>query len=617
MQIKLKKNLGLLDVFCIASGAMISSGLFVLPGIASVGVGPALFISYILASFLAVPTMLSKAELVTAMPRAGGDYFYISRSMGFAVGVISGVSSWFSLSLKGAFALIGMAAYFELVTPAIPIKTFALWLCLIFIILNLAGIKEAARTQVIVVTGLFAALIFYIIFGFPTIHIQRYIPFTPQGVGPIFATASLIFISYGGLTKVASVAEEVRNPGRNIPLGMILSLITVGIIYALVVFITTGLLTADKFHYSLTPISDGAKVFAGIPGMLVMAVAAVLAFISTVNSAIMSASRYPMAMGRDRLLPSFLERINSKFKTPHYSILFTGIFMASAILFLELEFLVKIASTLLILLYILANLAVIIMRESKIQNYQPKFKSPLYPGMQILGILGGGFLLVQMGQLILALSSLFIAGCLVWYLGYAALKVEKEYALIHLIERIINKELTSGSLPKELKGILRERDNIIEDRFDHLIKESKILDLENPLTLEEFFTQVSSFLSKDLGTKVEKLTQAFVKREEESSTIIRPGLAIPHIIVPGEHKFDILLVRAKKGIIFADSVEPVHAAFVLVSTKDERNFHLRALAAIAQICQQHEFDRNWLNARNIEELRDIILLAERKRFGKI
>ncbi|MGD9015136.1 MAG: amino acid permease [Candidatus Omnitrophota bacterium] len=616
IQEKLKRGLGLLDVFCIASGAMISSGLFVLPGIASAKVGSALFISYILASIMSVPTMLSKAELVTAMPRAGGDYFYISRSMGFAVGIIGGLGSWFSFSFKGAFALIGMAAYVELVAN-IPIKIVALCLCLLFIVLNLIGIKGAARTQVIIVLTLFATLLFYVIFGFPSIHIQKYVPFAPQGIAPIFATAGLIFISYGGLTKVASVAEEVRNPGRNIPLGMILSLIIVGIFYALVVFITTGLLTPDKLHFSLTPISDGARTFAGIPGMIIMAVAGLLAFISTANAAIMSASRYPMAMSRDKLLPSFLETVNNRFKTPHYSILFTGIFMVSAILFLELELLVKVASALLLLLYILTNFAVIIMRESKIQNYQPQFRSPLYPIVQILGILGCGFLLAGMGKLTLSLSGIFIIAGLFWYLVYAGLKVEKEYALIHVIERIINKELTSGILPKELKGILRERDNIVEDRFDHLIKDSAVMDLENALTADEFFSQVGSFLAEDLQVDAAKLTQAFIKREKESSTVIRPGLAIPHIIVPGERKFKILLVRAKQGISFAQSAMPVHTVFVLAGTKDERNFHLRALAAIAQICQQHAFDSNWMSARNKEALRDIILLAERKRFGTI
>ena len=143
----LRKELGLLDVFCIASGAMISSGLFVLPGIASAKTGPALFISYILASLIAVPTIFSQAELVTAMPKAGGDYFYISRSMGSVAGAMGGVSSWFSLSLKAAFALIGIAAYVELVTPC-SMKAIALGLCLVFVVLNLIGVRQAAKTPV-------------------------------------------------------------------------------------------------------------------------------------------------------------------------------------------------------------------------------------------------------------------------------------------------------------------------------------------------------------------------------------------------------------------------------------------------------------------------------------
>ncbi len=614
MEEKLKRGLGLLDVFCIASGAMISSGLFILPGIASAKVGPALFLSYILASLIAVPTVFSKAELVTAMPRAGGDYFYISRSMGSVAGVIGGLSSWFSLSLKAAFALIGMAVYVELIAH-FPVKTMAAALCLFFIVLNLVGIKQAARTQVVLVLGLLAAFLFYVFLGFPSIRLERYTPFTPFGLGSIFATAGFVFISYGGLTKIASIAEEIKNPARNIPLGMILSLVLVGILYALVAFVTTGLLAQGELQYSLTPISDAARSFSGTGGVVIMAIAAILAFVSTANAGIISASRYPLAMSRDRLLPRLFEKVNSRFSTPHYSILFTGAFMLAAIVFLRLELLVKVASQLLILLFIFTNIAVIIMRESKVQNYQPKFRSPLYPGMQILGIVGCGFLLAEMGRFILLLSSLLIGAGLVWYLFYARARARREFGLIHVIERILNKELTSGQLAKELKGIIRERDEIVEDRFDHLIKESVVLDLERSLSREEFFKEVSSFLAAKLGIEPEKLTELFIQREEESHTIIRPGLAIPHIIIEGRHKFGICLVRAKLGVIFSEDSPPVHTIFVLVGTQDERNFHLRALAAIAQIAQDKEFDEKWLTARNSEELRDIILLAERKRFA--
>ena len=615
MEPKLKKGLGLLDVFCIAAGAMISSGLFVLPGIASAKVGPALFLSYILASFIAMPTIFSKAELVTAMPKAGGDYFYISRSMGSVAGVIGGLSSWFSLSLKAAFALIGMAAYLKLVVP-FNVKPVALVLCLVFVALNLIGIKQAAKTQVILVLGLLAALLFFIFFGFPAIRIERYTPFVPFGISSVFAAAGFVFISYGGVTKIASVAEEIKNPGRNIPLGMIFSLILMGIAYALVVFITSGLVGQQRLQYSLTPIADAAGNLCGTAGVIIMAVAAILAFVSTANAGIISASRYPLAMARDRLLPGFFKRINSRFLTPHYSILFTGAFMLAAVSFLRLEILVKLASELLIMLFIFTNAAVIIMRESKLQNYQPKFHSPLYPGMQILGIIGCGFLLAEMGRFILFFSSLLIAAGLLWYLAYAGVREIKEFGLVHVIERIVGKELTSGQLSKELKTIIRERDEIVEDRFDHLIKESLVLDLEGISSRNEFLIKASALLAGKLGMEPKKLSELFIQREEESQTVIRPGLAIPHIVIEGSHKFSILLARGKEGVVFPEDPNPVHIIFMLVGTRDERNFHLRALAAVAQIVQEKNFDKNWLAARNSEELKDIVLLAERRRFGE-
>jgi len=612
----LKKELGLLDIFCIASGAMISSGLFILPGIASVKAGPALFVSYLIASVMVLPAMFSKAELTTAMPKSGGDYFFITRTMGLAVGTIAGMSSWFSLSLKSAFALIGMGAYASLIMN-MPLQVVAVLCCLFFMMLNLMGTKHASHLQIFLVMGLIAMLLIYVIKGFGHVDVHRYVPFLPNGAGPIFATAGFVFISYGGLTKIASMAGEIKNPGRNIPLGMILSLAIVGLIYALVIFVTTGLLEPVVLRGSLTPISTAAYVSMGRPGMIITAVAALLAFFSTANAGIMSASRYPMAMSRDKILPSFLQKLNLKFKTPHYSIFFTCAFMIFAILFLNLETLVKVASILLILLYISANVSVIIMRESKIQNYQPIFRSPLYPWMQIAGILGGIFLIITMGRIPIVISALFIMGALLWFRIYVHVKVKREFALIHVIERITakDKELTSNYLSTELRQILRERDEIIEDRFDYLIKKAQILDAEGQITVEEFFKRAASTLTKTLDMKAEEIYSSLIRREMESSTVIRGGLAIPHIIIEGERKFSVLLARCKQGIKFPGVTSGVKIVFVLAGSKDERNFHLRALAAIAEIAQQKDFDKKWMSARNTRELRDIVLLAERKRVG--
>lgn len=396
---ELKKKLTVLDVFCIATGAMISSGLFILPGLAFAKAGPAVIISYIIAGLFCIPTLFSMAELTTAMPKAGGDYFYIMRGFGPLLGTVAGFSTWFSLSLKGAFALIGMGAYLSIITP-IPISIIALICCIFFVGLNLVGVKEAGRFQVFLVLGLLGILLIYIFWGSRSVDPQHFTPFFSKGFGSVFATASFVFISYGGLTKVAAIAEETKNPGRNLPLGMFLSLIVTAIFYTLVIYTTTGILNPELLSGSLTPISDCAGVFGGNSLKIVISIGAFLAFISTANSGIMTASRYPLGMSRDKLLPASFQKLSSKFQSPYVSIICTGIFMVTVILFLRLELLVKVASSILLLLYIFANFTLILFRESKILSYKPKFHSPFYPYMQILGILGGLFLLIEMGTYI-------------------------------------------------------------------------------------------------------------------------------------------------------------------------------------------------------------------------
>ncbi|UCH12170.1 MAG: amino acid permease [Candidatus Omnitrophota bacterium] len=618
----LKKELGLLDIFCIASGAMISSGIFILPALAYAKTGPAMIISYILAGILILPAMLAQAELTTAMPKAGGVYFFIERSMGAPIGSIGGLASWFSLSFKSAFALVGIGIFATLINPGITeaqIKLIAVGCCLFFMFVNIIGVKQTGRFQIALVLSLIGILLLYILRGFLFIQPNRFTPFVPFGWVSVFATAGLVFVSFGGLTKISCVAEEVKNPGRNIPLGMFLAFCVVIILYAAVVFVTVGLLDSAQFSNSLVPLSLGASTFMGNPGGIILAIAALLAFISTANAGILTASRNSLAMSRDSLLPKIFERINARSKTPHFSIIFTTAFMIVVILFLSLENLVKTASTLMILLFMFVNLSLIIMRESKIQGYRPKFRSPLYPWVQILAILGYGFLIFEMGRVPLSITAIFISCGLAWYLLYARKRVNRQAAMVHVIERITARELVDATLPDELRGIIIERDEIVEDRFDHLIKKCEILDYEPPTaampTAESMFKIVANILSRRLEIDKKTLFDLFIEREKQTSTVIAPGLAIPHIIIKGVAKFDILIVRCKKGIIFPDTPQPVHTIFVLVGSRDERNFHLRALAAIAQIAQGKNFDKRWLDARNAEELRDIILLAERKRIG--
>ncbi len=609
---ELRRDLTLFDVFCIASGAMISSGLFILPGLAHAQAGPAIIISYLLAGLLSIAGMLSIAEMTTAMPKAGGDCFTVIRSMGPAVGTIAGLLSWFSLAMKSAFALIGMSVFTILIIH-IDIHIIAIVFCLFFLIVNLIGIKEAGRTQVILVIGLFGLMILYVILGLPMVKAQRFEPFAPRGLTSIFSTAGFVFVSYAGLLKIASVAEEIKDPKRNIPLGMILSLVVVSLFYTLVVFVTSGVLDATALHHSLTPISDGARTFMGSWGAIALGIAAILAFLSTANAGIMTAARSLVPLSRDGLLPEFLGKINARFKTPHNALLVTGFFILTS-LFVQLKILVEAASIVLILTNILACLSLIILRESRLQNYRPAFRMPFYPWVQIIGILCLVFLIFEMGSEALVITGILILGGVFTYWFYGRIRASREYALLHLIERVTAKELTTYSLEAELKELIRERDNIIKDRFDHIVEGAVVLDIDKKVSVAKFFQIVAEALSKKLDMEPTDLHQLLLDREKESSTVLSPGLAIPHIIIQGEHKFDILLARCKQGIIFSEDRPSIHAVFVLIGTKDERNFHLFALSAVAQIVQDPQFDKHWSDAKSNQGLRDIVLLGKRKRF---
>ncbi|UCD14246.1 MAG: amino acid permease [Thermoplasmatales archaeon] len=616
-KVGLRKELGLLGIFCIASGAMISSGLFVLPGLAFAKAGPAVLISYGIASLLVLPALLSKAELSTAMPKAGGTYFFIDRSMGPMMGTIGGFAAWFSLAFKSAFALVGIGVFAILLNPGFTVmqmKLVAVFFCIIFTIINIRGVKHTGKTQIALVAGLLSLLALYIIAGFFFIQPFHFSNFTPYGFSSIFSTAGLIFVSFGGLTKVCSVAEECKKPGRNIPLGMLLAWGIISLLYILVIFVTIGVANPSQLQTSLTPISLGAD---NIPflwgfGGAVMAIAAILAFISTANAGLLAASRDPMAMGKDQLLPSTFARV-SKRGTPTFSILFTSAFMISMILFLDLESLVKTASLLKILLFLFVIFSLIIMRESKIRHYRPKFKSPFYPWVQLAGIVGLVFLIIEMGLVPMILVGVFILFGFLWYWFFARDKIWREYSLLHLIERITGMKSTGYLVDEELREILIKRDDITEKRFEQLIKKCEVLDVFKYMRPDKFAWLVANKLADRLDSDKDKLHALLKKREKDSNIILHPGIAIFSHIIKGRDKFDILLVRSKKGIIISDDVAPVHVFFVIVASPDQQSFYLHSLMWIIQIAEETDFEEKWINAKNDDELRNIILSLWKKR----
>ncbi len=620
---QLKRQLGLLDVFSIASGAMISSGLFVLPAIAFGKAGPAIIISYAIASLMVLPTVLSKAELATAMPKAGGTYFFIERSLGPMMGLFSGLTGWFSLALKSAFAIVGMAALIETSLNIVDItllpthtKMISVLCCLVFTAMNIVSVKHTGRLQSLLVAALLGILALFIIFGAGTMEPARFSNFFEKGHWKVLATAGLVFVSFGGLTKVASISEEVKRPDKNIPLGMLMAWFIVSLFYIGVIIITIGVTPPAELSENLAPISLAASKFLPRVGFGIMSLAALAAYITTANGGILAASRSPLAMSRDELLPAILSKVNKKFMTPHISIILTAIFMISAIVFLDIELLVKTASTVMIMLFLLENISVIVMRESKIQAYRPRFRCPCYPYIQIAAMIAYGILLIDMGVIPISICSGFFLLSIIWYLIFIRANVTRASAARHIVERVTDRQLQSVTLEDELRDILLERDEIIEDRFDKLIKDCEIIDFESHGSADELFRRVSGILAKKVDANDFVLFEKYLAREAETGTVIKPHFAIPHVVVEGQNKFDIVLVRSVGGVTFPHAPDPVHIMFFLAGSKDERNYHLRALMAIAQIAQQKHFEKQWMEARDANAIRNLILLSTRTRDHK-
>ncbi len=629
---KLKKELNLFDVYAIATGAMFSSGFFLLPGIAAAETGPSVFLAYFVSGLLILPTMFSVAELSTALPRAGGTYYIIDRSLGPLMGSIGGFGSWLALVLKSAFALIGMGAYIAIFYD-INITLVAVILTLAFGALNIFGAKETTTLQKILVAALVTIMFGYIVqgithlFSLEIIGITReqFTPFFTDGAGGFFATVGMVFVSYAGLTKVASIAEEVKNPDRNIPLGMFLSVLSAIIVYVLGVYIMVAVLDPEAFRQDLTPVATAGEAFMdwlpGDTGLILIVIAAIAAFASTGNAGIMSASRYPLAMARDKLFDARLAKLG-KFKTPQNSIIATVGLMLFFLLAFNVESVAKLASAFQLLLFALLNLCVIVMRESKIVEYDPGFNSPWYPWLQIAGMVLSFILIFEMGLLSVLFTlavSVFSVG---WYYYYAHAKVERQGAIFHVHARLGKKQ--DSGLEREMRGILREKGLREEDPYEKVVARAAIIDeVSTEVSYKTIIKRASEELAGRFEMDKDELFEKFCEAQETGTIPIGRGAALNHIRIDQDHPSEMVLVRIPEEISIltegyealdeenANKVEKLRAIFFLVSSSENTGQHLRILAHLAEMVDSSHFIERWKNASTKSELREILLRDER------
>lgn len=623
---KLIKSLKTYDVFSLCSGAMISSGLFILPAVAYSETGSWAILSYFLAGLLMIPALFSQLELATALPKAGGTYFYIERILGSSSGMAAGFANWFSIALKSALALVGIGFFANIIFPNLDpfqLKLISAGACIVFTVINLFSAESAGHSQGLLVVVLLVILAQFVLIGYRGANLEMILAgATDFSWNSVISVTGMVFISYGGLTKVASVAEEVKDPGKSLVKGSFLAFIIVQSLYVLIVAILCGVLSATEFSSSLSPVADAAAKMFTNPivkwiQIILLSSAAIIAFITTANAGIMSASRVPMAMSRDKMLPKLFSRISKK-GTPVSSIVFTSLFMLILIFSLDLKDLAKTASLFMLLLFILVNLSVIVIRSTNMNNYRPVFKSPFFPVLQIMGMCFYAFLILNMGLKPIITASAFILLSVLWYYIFVKKHVNRKSALVYMMQKVAKREVVTSmeDLEEELLGILLERDEVKEDRFCDIIRNAIVLDFNHQMTRDDLFTEISKKVAERWNTDPVKFKEKLNIREEESETLVYPGVAlphaIPHVIIDGEKLFDIVLVRNREGIIWNDDETNVHTAFCLIGSKDERDFHLKALMSIAQILQSPNFIDDWNNAQTPEELRTIMLLTKRR-----
>lgn len=624
----LKKELGLFDVFAISTGAMFSSGFFLLPGLAFAKTGASVVLAYMVAAVLILPAMFSKAELSTALPRAGGTYYFLDRSLGPLAGAVGGLGTYFALTLKTAFALFGIGAYAALFMD-LPIKPVAVALALVFVVINVFGAKETTTLQRWLVITLLAIMALFFIQG--VAHLFKAAPeaapgaaassaaqpFFASGVAGFLSTIGFVFVSYAGLTKVASVAEEVKNPDRNIPLGMMLSLGVTSLVYAVGVLMIVAFVDAAALSSDLTPVASAtAVVGAWLPGdlaVMLIVVAALAAFASTGNAGLLSASRYPFAMARDRLLPDRLATLG-RYHTPSLSIMTTGALMIGFILLLNAESLAKLASAFTLFIFMLVNFSVIVMRESKIPSYDPGYRSPFYPWMQIFGILSGAVLIFAMGPSAFVFILSVVVACAAWYVFYAASRVRRHGAIYHWFARLGQQQTTH--LDSEFRGILKEKGLRADDPFEEIVTRSAVFRLEGDKTYEDAIALVADSLSTPLPLSAEEIATTLLEGTRLGFTPVTQNVALPHFRLTGIEQTHMVIVQSRVAIEITADKSPtqialedskVHTIFCLVSPEEDPGQHLRILAEIAGRVDQPGFASQWTAARSERELRELLL----------
>jgi APA family basic amino acid/polyamine antiporter len=430
--VQLERTIGLVGGLAIGVGTMIGAGIFVFPGLAADEAGLAATLSFAIGGFIALLVALPTSELATAMPRSGGGYYFISRGMGTAYGAIVGLGLWLGLMFASAFYLVGLGHYATAVLaelgialPFDPVVGIGLLFGVALTALSIGGTENTAKIQNAVVGILLVVLTAFLtygvldavgVFGRTTAPEE----FFSRGFFPVLETAALVFTSYHGFAQVATVAGEIKQPSRNLPLAMVGSVVVVTGFYVVTIFVATSAFGADQLgRFGETAMVEVARHLLGLPGAVAILIAGLLATFSSANASILSASRAVYALSRDALLPRKASEVNLRYGTPHVALAAAGGPILVLVATGETELLAEVASFLHLVMYALLCVALLVLRRRDPEWYTPSFRVPGYPVVPGVGAVASVALIGFMNTASIAIGTVLMIASYLWYRYYA------------------------------------------------------------------------------------------------------------------------------------------------------------------------------------------------------
>ena len=443
---ELSTDIGVWAALAVGIGTMIGAGVFVLPAIVTAEVGDLVVLAFLLAGLLAFVNALSVSELGTAMPASGGAYNWVTRALGPLFGSVAGFSDWLGLAVASAFYSLGFGIYLglilplpEVVIPLVPLvlspaQLAALLAGTLFVGLNYLGVKGTGWVQVAVVTTLVSILLVVAVDGLRTVGFEALSAFDPASVDGLFGAVAVVLISYLGYAKIATLGEELYDPGRTIPIAVLGSVVFVTALYTILTLVVATQTNFAVFTGEKPAVLTIADLAFGSVGVALMTVAGLLATATSTNFSVLASARITFAMGRQRLVGEWLNKLHPRFATPYRSLQVTGLLILGFILIDDLVLLAQTASAFHLVGYGLLNVSLIVFRTADI-DYSPDFRVPLYPLTPLVGAICSFGLLAFMEPIVLVATGLLIVGSMGWYLAYGRDRTDDEGLLSRLILR--------------------------------------------------------------------------------------------------------------------------------------------------------------------------------------